>query len=1064
MINALKQKTNKKQELIESSRKYGLYQSPISLNKEQKNKLNKIIERANSFEKIARVQDEYLLRSKLAQLKKIKEKSNSKQKVYYCEVHNDKPNAFLKKKFQGSKSTKLLGYTKINQEQTGYTQSKLLNKSDKKFLTTQLSSKKLPSKKLIGLGELNKIKKKVSSEEPTRGAYTEGVPIKVKEPASIFQPESLAERLIKHLKNPVPPQLDSFSNSKSHSYLHSMSRDQQTAKMKDETPEKNQNLSTLATQKTKATVHMNIIRKIKAARSGQSMCEAATAIQSVVRGWLARRDYLKLRAMNSSCRRSKEHGRQESDLFKFDQNNQMRNDNIFRRNCLQLKNARGPKGIPISNKESLKPINDISEDPIGKLKHSKSVIDAENGSKLGLQRAHEDVMEALSGEEFCGQTISSRNFSKNTSFKEESPKGGTIPHLRPSEEKVNNKIAEPKSGKKPPAGDNGNFSSFAKEEYKKWRTVSNIAHTLEKQLGEHAAIDIQSMIKQLELFAETSKRNLKDAFLANDSVISNTISENRSSKMNGYLGSNHCFERKVAIKGPKFINFQEKMNTENSVQEDSKRVENSEWAQDSPVSSKKGLGSKRSSKEIVEKWVEPLDKHSISSAYNGINISKSNFILVSQLHINENQTKDMYKVAPTSEKSSPRPNHLSNLFGQSNLISPSKLTQSGMHRSNMSDGLGTPDGQIDLTESFNQVIKRLKDQKLDIVDGQDMPSERKDDHNDFTSEKGENTVSEYEQETSDKVEDIETDERATVNLEHHKAIQISDEKAEDSQPFKNEDKADHITISLLELLIEEALLDANDIVINHQFHGICKAGSSNKSIGYVSFMQEGAQPQIFSIQSIHDYLNRLIEFLIENYRDEILQKLNQGLRLDRLSIIKLVREIEIDLFNNGGTSSLEYASDLVCAIQGKVLDEDWFDSMHPEMRPTRFILTPTSIDRTSEYSPRQPNEMLNVFHHLIYESFNESLTFQWTKDDKIDFVRLLILDKQPLAKQHINEDSLENILYYCRDMVLENSLFGCGIFPEKSETSTNYSRMIDPMLLRQIREERLVKMLGLEVV
>lgn len=1063
IVNPSKPKTIKKSGISETYRKYALHQPLLTLNKEQKNKLSKLIERANSAEKTAKDQDEYLLRTKLNQLKKSKDKSKSKQQVYYCENTNQKPGVLLKKKIPGSKSTKLLGYTNLHQDSTTYAQTKSLHKSEKRFQLINLQNKKQMIKKQVVYPEGARPKKKVYSEEPTRGAYIDPIYPQMREPTSVSQPETLAERLIKHLKNPVPPQLESMSASKSHSYLHSVSRDQQAGKVKDDTPDKNQNFSTLATQKTRGTVQQNIIRKIQAKRSGHSVADAATSIQAMVRGWLARREYLKMRVINSSYRRSNDLAKPETDLFRYDEGNRIKEDNIFKRNCLQINDSKGHKGAPHTNTESLKPLKEAPGGVFSKVKHSRSVIDPDNGSKATAQRINDDVMEALSGEEFCGRTISSRNFSKNTSFKEESPKGNLPLTLKPSDQNAHIVIEESRTGRKIAIGDNTNFSAFAREEYRKWRTVSNIVHTLEKQLGEHAANEIQSMIKQLEIFAESSKKNLKEAFLANDSVASNTISETRSSKMNGMFGGNHCFERKVAIKGPKFINFQDKGNTENSINEESKQRENSEMAHDSPITSKKGLGSKRSSKEIIEKWVEPSEKHSVSSAYNGLQLSKSNIVLVSQLNINDNVHRDLYKGAPTSEKSSPRPNGLNTLFGHQNLISPSKLIGNGSHRSHLSDGLDTPDGNIDLAESFNQVIRRLKDQKMEQSEALEGSASKQEGLGELIGLNTENSLSDYGNENSGKEVDTETDERATDQLDHPITPLLAGEINEDSIPLKNEDKADHITLSLLELLIEEALLDANDIVINHQYNGMCRGDTSNRSMGFQSLFQEPMQPQLFSIQSIHDYLNKLIVFLLGNYQEEILEKLNQGLRLDRLSVIKLVREIEIDLFNNGGTSSLEYASDLVCAIQGKVLDEDWLDTLHPENRPTLYMLTPTSVDRGFDRSPGEQNELAKLFHRLVYESLNESLTYQWTKDDKIDYVRLLMLDKQPQAKQQFNEDSLESLMYYCRDTVLENSLFGCGMLPERTESASEYSRIIDPLLLRQIREERLIKMLGIEV-
>jgi hypothetical protein len=143
------------------------------------------------------------------------------------------------------------------------------------------------------------------------------------------------------------------------------------------------------------------------------------------------------------------------------------------------------------------------------------------------------------------------------------------------------------------------WNKLAKDEYLKWGQVATALQSIERRLGQSGANDVQEMLRQLGHFAESSKKTLRDVYLANESALSIQASETRSNKDKG--GSS-CFERKVAIKGPRAPILSDKLSQELS-DPGFKRI-STEAIADSPIASRRALSSKRSSREI-EKWVDP---------------------------------------------------------------------------------------------------------------------------------------------------------------------------------------------------------------------------------------------------------------------------------------------------------------------------------------------------------------------------------------------------------------------------------------------------------------------------
>jgi hypothetical protein len=93
-----------------------------------------------------------------------------------------------------------------------------------------------------------------------------------------------------------------------------------------------------------------------------------------------------------------------------------------------------------------------------------------------------------------------------------------------------------------------NWNTFAKEEYHKWTKVTNFLHVIEDKIGTKAAEEVIHLFKQLESFAEHSKKNLKEAFLPMETGMSNTNSDMGTLRHESSLKASSFFERRMAIK------------------------------------------------------------------------------------------------------------------------------------------------------------------------------------------------------------------------------------------------------------------------------------------------------------------------------------------------------------------------------------------------------------------------------------------------------------------------------------------------------------------------------------
>lgn len=69
---------------------------------------------------------------------------------------------------------------------------------------------------------------------------------------------------------------------------------------------------------------------------------------------------------------------------------------------------------------------------------------------------------------------------------------------------------------------------LAKQEYVKWSQMRNMIQFIEDRLGSRAAQEVKSLFKQMEEYADKSKKSLKETFLNNETCLSNQLSEIRA--------------------------------------------------------------------------------------------------------------------------------------------------------------------------------------------------------------------------------------------------------------------------------------------------------------------------------------------------------------------------------------------------------------------------------------------------------------------------------------------------------------------------------------------------------
>ena len=159
-----------------------------------------------------------------------------------------------------------------------------------------------------------------------------------------------------------------------------------------------------------------------------------------------------------------------------------------------------------------------------------------------------------------------------------------------------------------PFHQNFKLEDLAKEEYKKWSQVNSMLKDIEERIGAKAATEIKELFSRLDTFANQSKKNLKEAFLASDMCMSNQLSE-RKPKVNEEMNGGFSREQRFgAVFNP------------NDTHDDSSR--NNSFHPSVILSYQPQASSKKTKtykKNEMEVWPDGMLPHSSSATPNSMN-------------------------------------------------------------------------------------------------------------------------------------------------------------------------------------------------------------------------------------------------------------------------------------------------------------------------------------------------------------------------------------------------------------------------------------------------------------
>ena len=154
-----------------------------------------------------------------------------------------------------------------------------------------------------------------------------------------------------------------------------------------------------------------------------------------------------------------------------------------------------------------------------------------------------------------------------------------------------------------PPIDLNNLHCFAREEYGKWNKVTSLLHVIEGKLGGRAADEVHLLFRQLEAFAEGSKKNVKEAFFPLDSAVSQGVSELGTFRQDSSRHADSFFERKKAL--CKALPVEAQWRDRPTAQQLDWDRGSSVEAADSPAQSQRVANVRRAGNQVaLERWVD----------------------------------------------------------------------------------------------------------------------------------------------------------------------------------------------------------------------------------------------------------------------------------------------------------------------------------------------------------------------------------------------------------------------------------------------------------------------------
>jgi hypothetical protein len=271
---------------------------------------------------------------------------------------------------------------------------------------------------------------------------------------------------------------------------------------------------------------------------------------------------------------------------------------------------------------------------------------------------------------------------------------------------------------------------------------------------------------------------------------------------------------------------------------------------------------------------------------------------------------------------------------------------------------------------------------------------------------------------------------------------------------------EYISSTLPELLVEEALGEFLEIAEKIKIDSSPSPEQAPQQLAQLKRLPEGIRT---NIHAANEYLSELVEYLLSVYSGRLISRFNNGVILDPLEVIQTVRDTEINLFTPEGYPNPECDTNAVDLLIRPLLDERIYNSVKQEGFSGQTV---TSLNQHSLGSSAFMNvqSLQKTFHKALFDCFNEIITQQWRREPCVDYVRLITSRKQTAIKPLQSKQELEGLLMFTKDAVLEMSSMFCGLIPDKEDSMMESMRIMDPLMLRQIREERMLRLLSVEVV
>ena len=269
----------------------------------------------------------------------------------------------------------------------------------------------------------------------------------------------------------------------------------------------------------------------------------------------------------------------------------------------------------------------------------------------------------------------------------------------------------------------------------------------------------------------------------------------------------------------------------------------------------------------------------------------------------------------------------------------------------------------------------------------------------------------------------------------------------------------------VDLLIEESIKEINDINFRRQ---ICPEDSPPRFDDGDLSRNESVFAIKTNYNAVNEYVQLLVDFIMESFSNQVLENYNRGTQIDRRDMLRALREYasrsqeETGLFLSDIDMDNKYFQEeptVESLLDFRLLSDHVYECLKQEVIVSNFYqVYMEDSDELAHIANIQ-----KVFHKAIFDCFNEVASSFWSRDMPIDFNYLVMANRQILPRRLINKDDLEKVLLYSKEVVLEYASLLCGVIQDKEDSMMVHLKLLDSNTVSMIREERLIKMLAIDV-